>query len=505
MGCPASLPTSTSGGREPNWVAAQDQLCLFDPRPDRKRFQCESPGIGEIQTLLEDERGLWCGTNKGLWRRAEGSGASWEFVKAIQATAPGREINVVRLFKDSRGDVWAATFSGLYRFRRDGRFERWAHAEGLTVVDFASVAETPGAIWAGSQTELLRFRVEPQTGDARLTDRYDRSHGLPSSYVSAVHYWDGQVWAATAQGLARQLASGRWQAVELDSSLSGISTKDLATDSLGNLWLGTDGGGAVRISGSGFAAFTEREGLGLRKVWAILEDREGSLVALTKDEDRYFLNWFDGYRFHAKRPKGPFSMFNWTWSQIAVHSRAGDWWLATGSGLLRYRKGLDAVPTRTGSDEGLRAGTITRVFEDSQGRLWIGTGGTPRFPFMGLYVRDPRTGTFESFHESDGLPDLRLLAHRASAFAEDGHGQIWLGMLDGGLVRFRDGKFQHFRSPGAPDHGVRALLVDRKGRLWIGARRRGLLRVDDTSAANPLFNAYTRASGLSSRLFGPGS
>jgi signal transduction histidine kinase len=121
---------------------------------------------------------------------------------------------------------------------------------------------------------------------------------------------------------------------------------------------------------------------------------------------------------------------------------------------------------------------------------------------MGLYVRDPVTGTFQSFNESDGLPDLRLLAHRASAFAEDRHGQIWLGMLDGGLVRFQSGKFQHFRSPDAPSQGVRALLVDRRGRLWIAARRRGLLRVDDTSAANPVFSAYTRASGLSSDLIG---
>ena len=285
-------------------------------------------------------------------------------------------------------------------------------------------------------------------------------------------------------------------------SLSGVSIKDLATDSLGNLWLGIDGRSAVRISGSGFAAFTEREGLGLRNVWAIFEDRDGSLVALTKDEDHYFLNWFDGYRFRAKRPKAPFSMFNWSWSQIAVHSRAGDWWLATGSGLLRYRKNLDTVPTRIGPDDGLRAGSVVRVFEDSQGRIWSGTAGTPLFPFMGLYMRDPRTGRFESFNESNGLPDLRLLAHRPSAFAEDRQGQIWIGMLDAGLVRFQNGKFQYFRSPGAPDQGVRALLVDRKGRLWIGARRRGLLRVDDTSAANPVFNAYTRSSGLSSHSIG---
>ena len=476
------------------WVATEEQLCLFDPRPDRKRFECQSPGIGRIRALAEEERGLWCGTDKGLWRRAKG-GASWEFVQEIHPDAPGSSIAVVRLLKDSRGDVWAATDAGLYRFRRDGRVQRWARPDGSENALFVSVAETPGAIWAGTQKELWRFRVEPGTGDAHLTDRFDRSHGLPSGYVEEVHYWEGQVWAATAQGLARQLPSGRWQEVELDPVLSGVSTVGLVTDSLGNLWLGVDGAGAARISGSGFATFTEREGLGLRQVWAVFEDRAGSLVALTKDEDSYFLNWFDGYRFHSKRPYTPFPMFNWGWSQIAVQSRAGGWWLATGSGLLHYPNGLASIPTLIGLGAGRRTGNTIRVFEDSQGRIWFATSA---FRTIGIHMRDPRTGKFETFDQSHGLPDLRPLAQRPAAFAEDRQGQIWIGALDAGLVRFQNGKFQQFRSPEAPSQGARALLVDRKGRLWISARRRGLLRVDDTSAANPVFNAYTRSSGLSS-------
>lgn len=77
------LPTNNTFGiieREDGtyWVAAGEHLCVFDPRPDSKRFQCESPKLGAIRTLLEDERGLWCGTQRGLWRRAEGGAQSWE-------------------------------------------------------------------------------------------------------------------------------------------------------------------------------------------------------------------------------------------------------------------------------------------------------------------------------------------------------------------------------------------------------------------------------------------
>ena len=496
-GLPASSVSDIFERRDGTyWVAAQEHVCLFDPLPNRKRFQCESPKLGAINTLLEDQRGLWCGTDTGLWRRSS-NGKAWESVRAIEPTAPKRSIAVDRLLKDTRGDVWAATYSGLYRFRRDGRVDRWTRAQGLVYDSITAIAETPGAIWAGTQTELLRLRIDPPTGDARVADRYERSHGLPSGYTVDVRSWRGEVWAATFQGLARQLPSGRWQAVELGPSLGELPLETLATDALGNLWVGTNGGGAARISGSGFSSFTEREGLGVRKVWAVFEDRKGDLMAVTKDEDHYSLNRFDGYRFHPIRPNAPFGIsFGWSWSQIVVHSRAGDWWLGTGSGLLRYPNRLQAAPVLLGPEAGLPRGNIFRVFEDSRGAIWASRRALSN---NSLFRREPGAARFQALDESHGLPSLHQDGNCPAAFAEDRGGQLWIGMLDGGLVRYREGSFQQFPpSSGAPQQGVRALLVDRQGRLWIGSRGRGLFRVDDPAAANPVFSAYTKSSGLAS-------
>ncbi len=496
-GLPASSVSDILERRDGTyWVAAQEHLCLFDPRPNRQRFQCESPKLGPINTLLEDEGGLWCGTESGLWRRPANEAKSWKLVRAVEPSVPKRSIAVGQLLKDTRGDVWAATYSGLYRFRANGRTDRWTRADGLAYDSITTVAETPGAIWAGSQTELMRFQVDPSTGDARLADRYDRSHGLPSGYTTDVRSWRGSVWAATFQGLARQLPSGRWQAVELDPSVRGFSLETLGTDALGNLWVGTNGGAAARISGSGFSSFSERDGLVVRKVWAVFEDRNGDLMAVTKDEDHYFLNRFDGYRFHPIRPNAPFGIaFGWSWSQIVVHSRAGDWWLGTGEGLLRYRNQLQAAPILLGPEAGLPIGNM-RVWEDSRGVIWASRRAISN---NSLFRLEPGADRFESLDESHGLPSLQQDGNCPAAFAEDRNGQIWIGMLDGGLVRFRNGTFQQFASSfGAPDRGVRALLVDRQGRLWIGSRRQGLLRVDDPTAAHPVFFAYTKASGLAS-------
>jgi signal transduction histidine kinase/ligand-binding sensor domain-containing protein len=494
------LPTTSTSdilerGDGTYWVAAEEQLCTFDPRPNRQRFRCERPNLGAISALLQDERALWCGTDTGLWRRPVNGADPWEFVRAIEPGPTGRPA-VYRLLKDTRGDVWATTVSGLYRLRSNGRVDSWTPAQGLFVDTFTALSETPGVIWVGSAAELMRFKIDPNTGEARIADRYGRPDGLPSGHTMNVRLWRGSVWAATFQGLARQLPSGRWEPVELASSVNGLPLGSLAIDHLGNLWVGTGSVGVARIPALGFSSFSERDGLGVRGVWAIFEDRTGALMAVTKDEDHYFLNRFDGSRFYPVRPKMPFAaVWGWTWSHLVVHSRSGDWWLATGAGLLRYRNRLEAAPIVQGPEVGLATGNVFCVFEDSGGAIWTSVGNSSG---IGLYRRNPRIGRFERFDESHGLPTLHHTI-RPAAVAEDRTGQIWIGMLDGGLVRFRNGSFRQFpSSSGAPDQGVRALLVDRQGRLWIGSRRRGLLRVDDPSKADPVFSAYTKSSGLSS-------
>ena len=477
------------------WIAAQDQLCLFDPRAGQQRFRCESPNLGEIHALLEENGSMWCGTERGLWRRKAGS--SWAFVPSVKPSAWTRTIAVRHLIKDSRGDVWAGSHAGLYRFRRSGQVDRWTRAEGLVDEYVMTIGETPAGIWAGGHYELLRFEIGPGAGDARIAARYNRSDGLPSASVVGVRFWQGSVWAATFQGLARLLPSGRWQPVELDHAIRSLPLDALAVDSQDALWVRTDGGGVARLSGSGFSSFTETDGLPIPKVWAIMEDRSGDLMVITKDEEQYAVNRFDGLRFHPIRPASPFGpLFGWSWSQIAVHSGSGDWWLATSTGLHRYEHGLQSPPSRVGPEAGMRRGNVARVFEERNGALWASIYEVSN---NGIFRRDPATGRFRSFDESDGLPPLRDATTAVSCFVEDRHGQVWMGSLYGGLLRYRNGRFDQFtgRVPGAPEHGVRALHVDRRGWLWIGTMGGGLLRVDNPSAEIPVFTAYDRSSGLS--------
>ncbi len=78
-------------------------------------------------------------------------------------------------------------------------------------------------------------------------------------------------------------------------------------------------------------------------------------------------------------------------------------------------------------------------------------------------------------------------------------GALWLGFETQGIARRRsDGRFEYFDpNAGWPGGRIRSAHRDAKGRLWF-ASSTGLWRLDDPTAARPVFRRYTPAEGLSS-------
>ncbi len=181
------------------WVAAEEQLCAFDPRPNRQRFHCERPKLGDISTLLQTRKP--CGAAP-----IPGSG-----VVRQTGTTPGNSSAGSNL---ARADVrlsiacsktHAATCGQpLFQVCIDCvRMAAWIagpRRRGLFVDQCTALSETAGAVWAGSATELMRFEIDPNTGEARIADRYGRPDGLPSGHTFSVRLWRGSVWAATLMG-----------------------------------------------------------------------------------------------------------------------------------------------------------------------------------------------------------------------------------------------------------------------------------------------------------------
>ncbi|MDR1763937.1 MAG: response regulator [Dysgonamonadaceae bacterium] len=149
----------------------------------------------------------------------------------------------------------------------------------------------------------------------------------------------------------------------------------------------------------------------------------------------------------------------------------GEIWLTTsGSGLFSMKKGEKICRFDRTLNEKLCSRFLTTIFEDSSGRLWIGSENS------GLNILTPSTGEVLTYSET--APEGRRIAGNAvSAICERERGEIFVGMLNGGLCRF-DSESRRFTS--IPDYNgslalpVKSLLVDRRRQLFVGSDGSGM-------------------------------
>jgi ligand-binding sensor domain-containing protein len=165
-------------------------------------------------------------------------------------------------------------------------------------------------------------------------------------------------------------------------------------------------------------------------------------------------------------------------------------WFGTKDGLNRYDGYQFTVFRHDPFDStSISDSEITALFEDSRGRLWVGTrsGGVNRF--------DRGRERFQR---------IRGLGASITALAEDSTGAIWAGSATQGLFRLTTNRgsdsiaverFVHDPSDPSSLSGDRigAVLVDRRGVLWVGTER-GLDRRARSTDPRFAFTHFTSSS-----------
>jgi ligand-binding sensor domain-containing protein/signal transduction histidine kinase len=141
-----------------------------------------------------------------------------------------------------------------------------------------------------------------------------------------------------------------------------------------------------------------------------------------------------------------------------AQTRDGYLWLGSDDGLARF----DGVRFANFDAQGfLRGNPVRALFGDSQGALWIGTGGGGLMRYQ--------NGRFTTFKMRDGLPADSILS-----LAEDRDGRLWVG-TEAGLAVWQQERFAPLNGDG-PFKGrpITTLFRDPDGNLWLGATGAGV-------------------------------
>ncbi len=456
------------------------------------RFENRDLG-GAVIALVQSRSGaMWAATRTNLYEWTDPA-----HIRRFRFSPPDKQ-HITTAMESSDGKLWVGTTSGLVVLDQDRVVQSFAKRDGLPGEWVESLMQdSKGRVWCALRGGLARF--DTAGGRWSLSTPYtDELSGLDVKTVFESS--DGTLWVGTTHGISRlKWTAGVTPSIENLGRAQGLTDPGItsfAEDSAGNMWVGTASAGAMRIGRLGFATFHEQDGLGSDRVWSVLQGRAGEIVAVTIRQDNTrarAVAIFDGVRFRRVTPHVFTDKPSWGMNQILLQSRSGEWWAASREGLCRFAamraEDLDGRdPMRCYASDA----EIFTIFEDSKGGIWASarSGRGDR-----LMRWDPRTDTIADLAGRKSSPPELV-----SAFAEDGQGNVWMGMYKGGLFRFDGREFEPIRDvAGVPAGPVLALLSSPSG-LWIGTDGGGLGRIEDPASPAPHVRSYRVASGMSSDI-----
>jgi len=507
------------------WIATPGGLVrLLKTRRAGKLFELVPLGREgsrhTVRSLTVDGAGtLWVAAGEQLWQKTANGpferiplGVHW-----IEGHA--RAVILVRASPD--GSVWVGTSAGLYRRCPDGRIVRYPPApdDRFPTVKCLEVAPS-GTVWlhlntvgivllspappAGARGYCLS-REAPETatvpngplapGTAVLLGA---KAGFQSDAVTGIAFGTaGEVYIASYRRGVSVVRNGSVQRLGISAGLPEEQFLAVLVDRTGILWLGSASKGLVRIAPGGFTSFTTADGLATASVASVFRGPDGR-VMVDGFPPGTALHRLRGERFEAVHPPipQPASRGSWGLSQVSLQDHRGRWWIPTTRGLYLFpavRRWADLGTVRPEAvyhaADGLGGEEVFRLFEDSRGDIWAGVFGD-----HSVVRWDHRSRRWTGYGPEAGLPKAS-----ATSFAEDRSGAVWIGFYNGGIARFRAGRFELFgTTEGFPPGFVFVLHVDGEGRLWAGTTHGGVGRLDDPTEPHPRWRRYTAEQGLSS-------
>jgi two-component sensor histidine kinase/ligand-binding sensor domain-containing protein len=276
--------------------------------------------------------------------------------------------------------------------------------------------------------------------------------GLPQSQITALlQDHQGFLWIATRGGLSR-FDGVNFRTYTKQDGLSSHNITNLFLDRKQQLWIGTADAGLVMFNGARFQSMNKAEGLRANHISDISEDSLGRLW-FTSNKGIYYRADDQFQKYKALPESAVYTAIR--------HTKDGAVWAGTQeNGLYRISRG-GQLTHFTSENSQLPGNSITELSIAPKGTIWIGTDkGLARLRRNRLSRAD--------------LPGT-LSNPTVTSFTYDKQGNLWVGFLRNGLVKFDNRKFTHLtRRNGLRTPRITALSTDSEGNIWIGTNGYGL-------------------------------
>jgi len=266
------------------WVATSAGLAHFNPiaTTPGSKFKAYVPTDRRdsevITDLFEDSTGtIWISSGNGLHVLRQ-SGNDWQIEYVSLGEKPDEGLDLTAIVEASPGVLWIGTEQGLFRRFNDGHVERFGVEDGLPHPHVRGLLRDPdGTIWVATGLGLCRLVANVQQGKSIVERLYTKKDGMANDGIFSIFRTSSSwLWLATNLGLSQFSpdpvpGGGHFINYTREHGISdGI--RAIAEDQDGNLWIGSESAGAMKITRRGFTSYSEADGLELSRIAALGED-----------------------------------------------------------------------------------------------------------------------------------------------------------------------------------------------------------------------------------------
>jgi ligand-binding sensor domain-containing protein/serine phosphatase RsbU (regulator of sigma subunit) len=427
------------------WIGTFNGFYAYNPATQKARIYKDVDTYGEpkvkfserVYAFLEDnENNFWIGTDAALIK-FDRKYNTYKYYTLN--TALNNNDRIRAIVQDSHGWMWVSTLGAgvhVYNKLTDSfkSFKNQANNNSsLANNNVRCITEDKaGSIWIGtnsggasvyhrSNNQFQFFKREP-----------DNPEGLKYFPMAIIEDKRGDVWLATYEGgiVKQEKETGAYINYPREINKNHYNFLSLLEAQDGKIWMGSWGGGlnyynpeTAEFSTPIIAGSADNQLLD-NNILCFLQTDENTLWAGTlKGLNKINLSDYSIQKyttFEGLSSNAVFTMY--------FEKDAGNLWLGLNNGgmnvmnlktgkIKHYKKSKDNTANTISNN------TVTCIYDDSRGSLWIGTRG-------GLNKFDKTNESFEHYFEKDGLPNDYVYG-----ILGDKNGNLWIS-TNNGLSKF---------------------------------------------------------------------
>jgi ligand-binding sensor domain-containing protein/DNA-binding CsgD family transcriptional regulator len=466
------------------WIGTSNGLNRFDGYQFVKYFYQKNDTLSLINNNIlcvyeDNNKQLFIGTSGGL-QLYNSLTDKFIFIPFPDGNFPAKTI-----FQDSKGDLWIGSLGGgLYKYSATKQSLVKADYPILTNTSIDDIIEDKqGNIWIGTESSGV-FVIEQNSntilnlknGFEFLSDGFDFSNSKVSTLCEDK---SGNIWFGTyGNGIFKYDKTQNKILTNIDLGIpeTYLLIAKVLCDVSGNVLIGIDGFGVLKINNKAKELFTHNE----QDKWSISSNAIHTIYE-DKQQNIWIGAFSGGISFANMKQNNPFKLVK---SEISKNSlscsnvtdiatdKTGNLWIATDGGGLNFfntqnQKFSTINPVST---TGLNYKNPLCLLLDNESNIWCGY-------YRGGYISiENRNNAIIKYSVEIKNVSKTGIENDIRSLIQDKKGNIWIATNGQGLICFNPitKETKHFVSNGdpsksIPNNFIRSLFQDSKGYIWIGS------------------------------------